>query len=61
MDLQDKVQDNLKQMIILHRYVIIQEMITDLTYADINSRRITLNKPIVSVNTLSKSSTLNSR
>jgi hypothetical protein len=36
-------------------------MITDLTYADMNSRRIILNKLIVSASTLLKSSTLNSR
>jgi hypothetical protein len=48
-------------MIILCRYVIIQEMITDLTYADMNGRRIISNKSTVSASTLLKSSTPNSR
>jgi hypothetical protein len=60
-DLRDKVQDDLKQVIILRRYVTIQEMITNLTYADMNSRCITSNKPTVGASTLLKSSTPNSR
>jgi hypothetical protein len=60
-DLQDKVRDDLKQVIILRRYAIIQEMITDLTYANMNDQHIILNKLIVSANTPLKSSTPNSR
>jgi Zinc knuckle len=60
-DLRDKVRDDLKQVIILRRYATIQEMITDLTYADMNSRRIASNKSTVGASTPSKSSAPNSR
>ena len=56
MDLRDKVRDDLKQVIILRRYETIQEMITDLTYGEMNSRRISLNRPAVGGNQQQKSS-----
>ncbi|ERF73510.1 hypothetical protein EPUS_07715 [Endocarpon pusillum Z07020] len=61
MDLRDKVRDDLKQVIILRRYMSIQEMITDLTYADINSRRIALNQPAASASTPAKPSVSSTR
>jgi Retrotransposon gag protein len=46
-DLRDKVRDDLKQVIILRRYTTIQEMITDITYGEMNSRRISSGKSAV--------------
>ena len=47
MDLRDKVQDDLKQVIVLRRYTAIQEMITDLTYGEMNNCRISTGKPMI--------------
>ena len=48
-DLRDKVRDDLKQVIVLRRYTAIREMITDLTYGEMNNRRITAGKPTSNV------------
>lgn len=51
-DLRDKVRDDLKQVIVLRRYTAIQEMITDLTYGEMNNRRISTGKPTTSASTV---------